>query len=74
MNLYDPVYQRELRERVLQKIIDDWSVHFSHHGAEYVNLNAIKSQNRFVEDVADVIEKTVAAQLGTTEASQIGLN
>ena len=71
MTLYNHLYQQELRERFLQKIIDDWDTRFLRHGDTFVNLSAIGSKNGFVQDVADAVETELTEQVGKQEATRL---
>lgn len=71
MTLNDFVYQQELREQFLQKLIDNWEAHFARHGESFVNLTAIRNKNGFVEDVCDVVETALAEQVGAVEARRL---
>lgn len=71
MTLNDHLYQQELREQFLQKLIDDWDTNFTRHGESFVNLTAIRNKNGFVEDVCDVVETALTESIGAAEAHKL---
>ena len=67
----DHLYQQKLHDQFLQQLVDDWEVHFARHGESGANLPGVQNENGFVEALADVVERELAAQVGRKEAIRL---
>jgi hypothetical protein len=59
-----------LREEFISKINQEWQSKWAAHGESFV-FSKLKSQNAFLDDLSDDIEKVLKAQIGLEETSKI---
>jgi hypothetical protein len=64
------VVTKILREQFILKINDEWHSKWSAHGKSFV-FSELKSQNAFLDDLLDDIEKVIKQKIGLEETAKI---